>query len=249
MTTDAVEHRRDFFVLAANAFAAVGAAALLWPFIQQMNPDACTQALASIEVDLVARQGRPGDHRAVARQAGLHPQPHAGGDQEPARTSTSPISPIQCARNDALPEMTPATDPNRTKKGHENWLVLVGICTHLGCIPKGQSMGDASGRLRRLVLPVPRLALRHGRAASAKDRRRAISRCRPTSSSPTPRSRSAEGASLHGQSSRIHATADLALRQMDRTSACRSPRMMHGAVRRLPDAAQSQLPLDLSAAC
>jgi ubiquinol-cytochrome c reductase iron-sulfur subunit len=49
------------------------------------------------------------------------------------------------ARNDDLPERTPATDLNRTKKGHENWIVLVGICTHLGCIPKGQSIGDARG--------------------------------------------------------------------------------------------------------
>ena len=49
------------------------------------------------------------------------------------------------ARNDALPEDTPATDPNRTKDGHENWLIMVGICTHLGCIPKGQALGDAKG--------------------------------------------------------------------------------------------------------
>jgi ubiquinol-cytochrome c reductase iron-sulfur subunit len=49
------------------------------------------------------------------------------------------------ARNDALPESTRATDENRTKTGKENWLVLVGICTHLGCIPKGQGMGDARG--------------------------------------------------------------------------------------------------------
>ena len=41
--------------------------------------------------------------------------------------------------------------------------MLVGVCTHLGCIPKGQGIGDVQGRLRRLVLPVPRLALRHVR--------------------------------------------------------------------------------------
>ena len=67
------------------------------------------------------------------------------------------------ARNDALPEDAPATDLNRTIKGHENWLIMVGICTHLGCIPKGQSLGDKQGRLRRLALPLPRFALRHGR--------------------------------------------------------------------------------------
>ena len=45
-------NRRDFIVIAAQAFAGVGAAVALWPFIQQMNPDASTQALASIEVDI-----------------------------------------------------------------------------------------------------------------------------------------------------------------------------------------------------
>ena len=53
MTTDALEpNRRDFLVVAGNAFAAVGAASLLWPFIQQMNPDASTLALSSVEIDL-----------------------------------------------------------------------------------------------------------------------------------------------------------------------------------------------------
>src|SRR6185437_12525024 len=53
VTTDASEpNRRDFLVVAGNAFAAVGAASLLWPFIQQMNPDAGTKALSSIDVDL-----------------------------------------------------------------------------------------------------------------------------------------------------------------------------------------------------
>ena len=49
------------------------------------------------------------------------------------------------ARNDLLPEKAPATDANRTKKGKENWLVTVGVCTHLGCVPKGQSLSDAKG--------------------------------------------------------------------------------------------------------
>jgi ubiquinol-cytochrome c reductase iron-sulfur subunit len=53
--------------------------------------------------------------------------------------------PDNSARNDLLPEDTPADDVNRVKEGKTNWLVLVGICTHLGCIPKGQSMGDERG--------------------------------------------------------------------------------------------------------
>ena len=49
------------------------------------------------------------------------------------------------ARNGALAEKAAADDANRVKKGKENWLVLVGICTHLGCIPKGQSIADQKG--------------------------------------------------------------------------------------------------------
>jgi ubiquinol-cytochrome c reductase iron-sulfur subunit len=45
----------------------------------------------------------------------------------------------------ALPEDTPATDENRTKEKEEPWLILLGVCTHLGCVPKGQSIGDARG--------------------------------------------------------------------------------------------------------
>ena len=60
-------------------------------------------------------------------------------------TGQHPLTHGVVANGVALPEDTPATDPNRTKDGHENWLIMVGICTHLGCIPKGQSLGDAKG--------------------------------------------------------------------------------------------------------
>jgi len=136
--------RRDFIVIAAQAFAGVGAALALWPFISQMNPDASTQALASIDVDLapikegqaitVSWRGKPVFIRNRTPE-------EIKAAQE---TKLSDLKDVN-ARNDALPDKTPATDVNRTKKGKENWLVLVGICTHLGCIPKGQSMGDARG--------------------------------------------------------------------------------------------------------
>ncbi len=116
----------------------------LWPFIQQMNPDASTQAMASTEVDLapvkegqaitVVWRGKPVFIRNRTKE-------------EIQKALATPIEDLrdQSARNDALPERAPATDTNRTKKGKENWIVLVGICTHLGCIPKGQSLGDAKG--------------------------------------------------------------------------------------------------------
>ena len=137
-------NRRDFIVIAAQAFAGVGAAMALWPFIQQMNPDASTQAAASIEVDLspvkegqaitVLWRGKPVFVRNRSKE-------------EITKAVEVKVADLvdPNARNDALPERTPATDLNRTKKGKENWLVLVGICTHLGCIPKGQSIADARG--------------------------------------------------------------------------------------------------------
>lgn len=136
--------RRDFIILAANAFVAVGGAVALWPFIDQMNPDAGALALASIEVDIspvkvgqaitVLWRGKPVFIR--------HRTP-----EEIAAGKAVDVAELRddSARNDALPETTPATDENRTKKGHEEWIVMVGICTHLGCIPKGQALGDKRG--------------------------------------------------------------------------------------------------------
>jgi ubiquinol-cytochrome c reductase iron-sulfur subunit len=137
-------NRRDFIVVAAQAFAGVGAALALWPFISQMNPDASTQALASIEVDLsplkegqaitVSWRGKPVFIRYRT------PEEIKKAVEVKLADLSDPL-----ARNDAKPEKTPATDANRTIKGREQWLVMVGICTHLGCIPKGQSLSDSKG--------------------------------------------------------------------------------------------------------
>jgi len=137
-------NRRDFIVILAQSFAGVGAAVALWPFISQMNPDASTQALASIEVDLSpVKQGQA--ITVVWRGKPVFIRNRTAEEIKSAQeTKLSDLKDVN-ARNDSLPDKTPATDVNRTKKGKENWLVLVGICTHLGCIPKGQSMGDARG--------------------------------------------------------------------------------------------------------
>jgi ubiquinol-cytochrome c reductase iron-sulfur subunit len=136
--------RRDFIVIAAQAFAGVGAAVALWPFIHQMNPDASTQALASIEVDLSPVQ--VGQAITVSwRGKPVFIRNRTPEEIEQARAVKISELKDPNARNEVLPDRAPATDVNRTKKGKENWLVLVGICTHLGCIPKGQSMGDARG--------------------------------------------------------------------------------------------------------
>jgi ubiquinol-cytochrome c reductase iron-sulfur subunit len=126
--------RRDFITTAALGWAGLGGAITLWPFIQQMNPDASTQALASTEVDLapikegqaitVLWRGKPVFIRNRTKD-------------EVAKAVATPLS--------DLADRTLASDKERVKKDHENWLVLVGICTHLGCIPKGQGLSDARG--------------------------------------------------------------------------------------------------------
>jgi ubiquinol-cytochrome c reductase iron-sulfur subunit len=141
---DADQSKRDFLLVAAGAFAAVGGAASIWPLIDQMNPDASALALATVEFDLtpvkegqavtIMWRGKPVfiRHRTVA---------------EIQAAKDTPLDALKdpLARNPALPEDAPATDENRTKEKEEPWLVLVGVCTHLGCVPKGQSIGDSRG--------------------------------------------------------------------------------------------------------
>jgi ubiquinol-cytochrome c reductase iron-sulfur subunit len=137
-------NRRDFLVIAGNAFVAVGAAATLWPFIDQMNPDAGAQALASVEIDL--SPVKPGQAiTAMWRGKPIFIRNRMPEEIKAAEAVPLADLPDQSARNDDLPESAPAIDANRVKSGKGTWLIMVGICTHLGCIPKGQSLGDARG--------------------------------------------------------------------------------------------------------
>ena len=140
------ENRRDFLVIAGNAFAAVGAASLLWPFVQQMNPDASAKALSSIEIDLShVKEGQVITPMWRGKPLFIR---HRTKDEIDAAANVDPKDlPDGLSRNDAFPEgkPMPAIDANRVKLGHEKWLVLVGICTHLGCVPKGNAMGDSRG--------------------------------------------------------------------------------------------------------
>jgi ubiquinol-cytochrome c reductase iron-sulfur subunit len=136
--------RRDFLILAGNAFVVVGAAATLWPFVAQMNPDASTQALASVEIDLApVKEGQA--ITAMWRGKPIFIRNRTKEEIASAVAVPTDTLPDPSARNDLLPETDPALDTNRTKAGKENWLILIGICTHLGCIPKGQSLGDSRG--------------------------------------------------------------------------------------------------------
>lgn len=148
--------RRDFLYLAAGATAAVGAAIASWPLIDSWNPGADTAALASIEVDLgPIRLGQ----RITVKWRG---QPvfidHRNQDE------------ITRARAVDLSELKdPEPDSKRVQKAE--WLIVVGVCTHLGCIPQGQgarqkrgayggwfcschgSQYDTSGRIRKGPAP------------------------------------------------------------------------------------------------
>jgi ubiquinol-cytochrome c reductase iron-sulfur subunit len=136
--------RRDFLPIMAGAWAVVGGATALWPMIDQMNPDANTRALASIEVDLAPI--KPGQAITVNWQGKAlfvrHRTP-----EEIEKAKNTPLDELKdtTAQNVALPDSADAKDENRVKPGKAEWLVLVGICTHLGCIPKGQAPGDVKG--------------------------------------------------------------------------------------------------------
>jgi ubiquinol-cytochrome c reductase iron-sulfur subunit len=143
-TTSEEPDRRDFLVIAGSAFAAVGTAVTMWPFIAQMNPDSGAQALASVELDLSPiKEGQA--ITAMWRGKPIFIRNRTKEEIERAIADNNAALVDNSARNMALPESDPATDANRTKAGHENFLILIGICTHLGCIPKGQAIGDSKG--------------------------------------------------------------------------------------------------------
>jgi ubiquinol-cytochrome c reductase iron-sulfur subunit len=146
--------RRDFLFVATGAAAAVGGVVTLWPFISQMNPDASTIAAgAPIEVDLTPiAEGQ--DIKVFWRGKPIYISHRTKKQIEEARSVV--VS--------SLPD--PATDQSRVKEGHDQWLVVIGICTHLGCIPIAHegnydgffcpchgSQYDSSGRIRQGPAP------------------------------------------------------------------------------------------------
>jgi ubiquinol-cytochrome c reductase iron-sulfur subunit len=154
-TVSSAEHtRRDFLFIATATIAAVGAAASLVPLVGQMNPDASTIAAgAPVDIDLA---------------------PIAEGQIVKVFWRSQPIfifhrtaKEIAEARSvDVASLPDPEPDAERVKAGHEQWLVVIGICTHLGCIPLAHqgdfdgwfcpchgSQYDTAGRIRRGPAP------------------------------------------------------------------------------------------------
>jgi ubiquinol-cytochrome c reductase iron-sulfur subunit len=122
--------RRDFLYLATGATAAVGGAAAVWPFIDQMNPSAAQRALATIEADLSPVQ----EGMAISvmwRKKPVFLRKRTQAEIEQARS----VDP------NALPD--PEPDTARVKR--PEWLIVVGVCTHLGCIPLGNKQSEPRG--------------------------------------------------------------------------------------------------------
>jgi ubiquinol-cytochrome c reductase iron-sulfur subunit len=125
--------RRDFINIAAVSFTAVGAAATLYPLVNQMNPSADVLALASIEVDV--SQIQPGQ----AIKTVFRKQPLFIRHLTPAE--------IQAANAVSMGELRdPQSLADRTQPGKARYLVTMGVCTHLGCVPLGAAEGENKGQ-------------------------------------------------------------------------------------------------------
>ncbi len=125
------ETRRDFLYLTAGAMAAVGTAAAVWPLIDSMNPAADMRALASVEADLEPIE--LGQRITVKWR---------GNPVFISRRTPQEISKAKADDTAELPD--PESDGARVQR--DEWLVVVGVCTHLGCIPTGQKPGDLRGQ-------------------------------------------------------------------------------------------------------
>ena len=124
--------RRDFINIAAVSFAGVGAVAVAIPLVSQMSPPADVLALASTEVDI--SKIAPGQ----AIKTSWRKQPvfvRNLTSQEIAAAKAVPLSELR----------DPQTLDERTKPGKENWLITLGVCTHLGCVPLGTGEGENRG--------------------------------------------------------------------------------------------------------
>jgi ubiquinol-cytochrome c reductase iron-sulfur subunit len=159
-------NRRDFLYIATGMAGVVGAGAFAWPFIDQMRPDASTLALSTIEVDVSALE--PG-MSLTAKWRGKPVFIRNRTEEEIKAAQDVKLEELKdpMARNANLASDAQATDIDRSAgEGKENWLVMIGVCTHLGCIPLGQqgeyggwfcpchgSVYDTAGRIRHGPAP------------------------------------------------------------------------------------------------
>ena len=132
--------RRDFINIAAVSFAGIGGAAALYLLVSQMAPSADVLALSTTEVDIskiVPGQGI----KAVWRK-----QPVFIRNLTPAEIAAADKVSISSLRD-------PQTLAERTKEGKKNWLITMGVCTHLGCVPLGAAEGEIKGEFGGYFCP------------------------------------------------------------------------------------------------
>lgn len=163
--------RRDFLYYATAGAGAVAVGAAVWPLVNQMNPSADVLALSSIRVDVSSVE--PGTQLTVKWLGKpVFIRRRLPEEIEAARSVALSDLPDPLAENANLPAGTDASDENRVMDEAGEWLVMMGVCTHLGCVPLGDagdfggwfcpchgSHYDTSGRIRRgpapTNLPIP----------------------------------------------------------------------------------------------
>ena len=128
--------RRDFLMVATGALGAVGVAAVAWPFINNLNPAADTLALSSVEVNVQPIQV---GQAVTVKWRG---KPLFIRHRTPEEIKVAEAVPLSDLRD-------PQTDNSRVtdtaKKVRPEWLIMIGVCTHLGCVPLGNKPGDPKG--------------------------------------------------------------------------------------------------------
>ena len=132
--------RRDFINIAAVAAAGVGGAATLVPLISQMAPSKDVLAESTTELDISAIEA------GMAVKAVYRKQPVFVRNLTNAEIQAAEAVPVDSLRD-------PQTLRERTKEGHGNWLVTMGVCTHLGCVPLGAGEGEARGEFGGYFCP------------------------------------------------------------------------------------------------
>ncbi|UWQ07952.1 ubiquinol-cytochrome c reductase iron-sulfur subunit [Aliiroseovarius crassostreae] len=137
--------RRDFLYYATGGAAAVTAGAAVWPLVNQMNPSADVRALSSIRVDVAdVSVGSQITVKWLGKPVFIRRR--TAEEIEQARADNDASNLIDAfARNDNRDPSLSADDQNRAMDDAGEWLVMMGVCTHLGCVPLGDGAGDFGG--------------------------------------------------------------------------------------------------------
>ncbi len=136
--------RRDFLYYATAGAGTVATGAAVWTLVDQMNPSADVQALSSIFVDV---SGVEVGTQLTVKWRGKPVFIRRRTEKEIEEGRAVPMSDLvdTNAENANLPAGSQATDENRTLDKEGEWLVMIGVCTHLGCVPLGNNSGDFDG--------------------------------------------------------------------------------------------------------